>query len=100
MVKQATGVKLLTGNALLRGDVLWWSGAGWSLSIDDAVVLEPADGEAILAREAQHERISDLALIDAEVVDGRMRPVKVRERIRSFGPTVRPDLALSGQDWR
>jgi hypothetical protein len=92
-------VKLLTGNELLRGDVLWWNGEGWSLTIDQAVAVD-ADGEAILAREAQHERVSDLALIDAEQVDGRWRPVKVRERIRAYGPTVRADLALEGQDWR
>ena len=92
-------VKLLTGNDLLRGDVLWWNGSGWSLTIDQAVAVD-ADGEAILAREARHERVSDLALIDAEQVDGRWRPVKVRERIRAYGPTVRADLALEGQDWR
>jgi hypothetical protein len=92
-------VKLLTGNALLRGDVLWWNGAGWSMTIDSAVAVD-ADGEAILAREATHERVSDLALIDAERIDGRWRPVKVRERIRAYGPTVRADLAREGQDWR
>ncbi|MBS3961696.1 MAG: DUF2849 domain-containing protein [Sandarakinorhabdus sp.] len=93
-------VKLLTGNELLRGDVLWWDGKGWSLSIADAVALEPAEGASILEREAAGERISDLALIDAEVVGGRFRPVKIRERIRGFGPTVRPDLAVAEQDWR
>jgi hypothetical protein len=92
-------VKLLTGNELLRGDVLWWNGQGWDLTIDTAVAVD-ADGEAIIAREALHERVSDLALIDAEQVDGRWRPVKVRERIRAYGPTVRADLALEGQDWR
>jgi hypothetical protein len=92
-------VKLLTGNDLLRGDVLWWNGAGWSPTIDQAVAVD-SDGEAILAREAQHERISDLALIDAEQVGGRWRPLKVRERIRAYGPTVRADLAIAGQDWR
>ncbi len=90
--------KLLTGNELLRGDVLWWTGAGWSLTIDAAVAVE--DGEALLAREAVSEAVSDLALIDAERMDGRWRPVKVRERIRAYGPTVRDDLAIAGQDWR
>ena len=90
-------VKLLTGNELLRGDVLWWAGEGWSLSIDNAVAVE--DGEAIIAREAKDERVSDLALIDADRADGRWRPLKIRERIRSYGPTVRADLAREGQDW-
>jgi hypothetical protein len=93
-------MKLLTGNDLLRGDVLWWTGEGWSLLLDDALGLEKSTGEAVLAAEAAHERVSDLALVDADWVDGRWRPLKVRERIRGFGPTVRPDLALQGQDWR
>lgn len=90
-------VKLLTGNELLRGDVLWWDGDGWSLSIDDAVAVE--NGEALIAQETPGEKVSDLALIDADKVDGRWRPVKIRERIRSYGPTVRADLAREGQDW-
>ena len=57
-------VKLLTGNELLRGDVLWWDGDGWSLSIDDAVAVE--NGEALIAQETPGEKVSDLALIDAE----------------------------------
>ena len=92
-------VKLLTGNELLRGDVLWWTGSGWSKLIGDAVAVD-GEGEALLARKAADERVSDLALVDAELVDGRLRPVKVRERIRAFGPTVRADLAIPGQDWR
>lgn len=97
-------VKLLTGNELLRGDVVWWGARGWSLSIADAIAVD-ADGEAILARESAGEQTSDLALIDAEQVAGpdgswRWRPVKARERIRAYGPTVRADLALLGQDWR
>ena len=90
-------MKLLTGNELLRGDVLWWDGDGWSLSIDDAIAVE--NGEALIAQETPGEKVSDLALIDADKVDGRWRPVKIRERIRSYGPTVRADLAREGQDW-
>ncbi|WP_207791726.1 DUF2849 domain-containing protein [Sandaracinobacteroides hominis] len=92
-------VKLLTGNELLRGDVLWWNGSGWSTSIREAVAVD-SDGAEILAREAVGERVSDLALIDADEVDGRWRPVKARERIRAYGPTVRADLALAGEEWR
>ncbi len=94
-------VKLLTGNELLRGDVIWWTGSGWSHAIADAVPLEKAEGEAILAEQAIGERISDLALIDAEPnPEGGFRPTHMRERIRSYGPTVRADLALEQQDWR
>ncbi len=92
-------VKLLTGNELTRGDVLWWNGDGWSKVISDAVAVD-TDGEAIIARESGHERVSDLALVDAERIEGGWRPLKARERIRAYGPTVRADLAIPGQDWR
>ncbi len=92
-------VKLLTGNALLRGDVLWWTGSGWSLALADAVPVE--DGESLLVREAASERVNDLALVDAEAAPGGgYRPVKIRERIRGFGPTVRADLAVANGDYR
>jgi hypothetical protein len=94
-------VKLLTGNDLVRGDVLWWDGAGWSRDPARAAPLDPAGGQALLAREATHARVSDLALVDAEPAPGGgLRPTHIRERIRGFGPTVRPDLALEGRDWR
>lgn len=92
-------MKLLTGNELLRGDVLWWTGEGWSLALADAVAVE--DGEALLAAQAADERVNDLALVDAEpAAEGGFRPVKIRERIRGFGPTVRADLAVSDRDYR
>ncbi len=93
-------VKLLTGNRLHCGQVIWWKGDGWSTSFSHAVGLAPEDGEAIRQRVAADEMINDLALIDAEEVDGRLRPLRIRERIRSYGPTVRPDLAHAGQDYR
>ncbi len=92
-------VKLLTGNELTRGDVLWWNGDGWSKLISEAVAVE-AEAEDIMAREARQELVNDLALIDAEKVEGGWRPLKARERIRAYGPTVRADLAIPGQDWR
>ncbi|WP_448582298.1 DUF2849 domain-containing protein [Thermaurantiacus sp.] len=94
-------MKLLTGNRARTGEVIWWAGDRWSPDVGEAVLLEAADGEAVLAREAVAEQVNDLALVDAEAgPDGRPRPCHVRERIRAFGPTVRPDLARPGRDWR
>ena len=30
-------MKILTGNNLETGAVIWWDGTGWSLYVDDAV---------------------------------------------------------------
>lgn len=95
-------VKLLTGNEVLKGHVVWFTGSGWSPNLTDAAALDQAEGEAILAAELPLERYSDLMLIDAEPsLDGKgFRPKTIRERIRSYGPTVRPDLAIAQQEWR
>lgn len=87
-------IRLLTGNELLTGDVLWWTGSAWSFAIADAADVG-AEGEALVARFAKDERISDLAVIDAEP-GSPPRPKTMRERIRAFGPTVRSDLARPG----
>ena len=82
-------IKLLTGNDLLTGDVVWWNGSGWSLHLRDAV---PVDDTEILARTIAEERVNDPALVDAEP-GPPPRPRTARERIRGVGPSVRPDLA-------
>ncbi len=92
---------LLTGNDLATGAVLWWDGAGWTRDPDAAVAISREEGEARIRAEALREAVNDLSLVEAEAgPDGRLRPAHVRERIRGFGPTVRPDLALAGREWR
>lgn len=94
-------MKLLTGNRARTGEVIWWAGDRWSPDLAEAVLLEAGAGEALLAREAAAEQVNDLALVEAEPgPDGRPRPQHIRERIRAFGPTVRPDLGRAGRDWR
>ena len=40
--------RVLTGNRLETGDVLWWNGSDWSLHLRDAVAIGD-EGEALLA---------------------------------------------------
>ena len=57
-------MKILTGNDLKTGRVIWWDGQGWSLHVDDAVDAgEEAD--AILAREEGARRVNASYAIDA-----------------------------------
>ncbi|WP_156255364.1 DUF2849 domain-containing protein [Sandarakinorhabdus oryzae] len=85
--------RLLTGNRLETGDVLWWAGSDWSLHLKDAVAVDD-DGEALLARLLPEERINDLTLIDVDATPDGWRPRSTRERVRAVGPSVRPDFAL------
>ncbi len=85
--------RVLTGNRLETGDVLWWNGSDWSLHLNEAADVD-ADGEALIARLAPQERINDLALVDVDGTPGSWRPRTTRERVRAVGPSVRPDFAL------
>ena len=84
--------RVLTGNRLETGDVLWWNGTDWSLHIDDAVAIGD-EGEALLAQLLAAERINDPALIDVTGDVGHFIPTTTRERVRASGPSVRADLA-------
>ncbi|MGE4410386.1 MAG: DUF2849 domain-containing protein [Sphingomonadales bacterium] len=87
-------MKLLTGNDLATGDVIWWTGSGWSLHVGDAVDAG-AEGEAILARESEARRVNAGYIIDAEQGANGPLPLHIKERIRASGPTVRADLAIN-----
>lgn len=84
-------IRLLTGNTLETGDVVWWDGRGWSLDLRKAVDVA-ADGETLLTKTLAEERINDPALVDAETTHDGPRPRTMRERVRGAGPTVRLDL--------
>ena len=84
--------RLLTGNVLESGDIVWWNGDGWSPQIKDAVAVGD-DADTLLARIVAEERINDPALIDADGGPGAWVPRSTRERVRASGPSVRADLA-------
>jgi Protein of unknown function (DUF2849) len=87
-------VKLLTGNDLPSGDVIWWTGAGWSRRVEDAVDVG-TEGDAILASESAARRVNAAYIIDAEASASGPLPLHIKERIRASGPTVRADLAIN-----
>jgi hypothetical protein len=84
--------RVLTGNRLETGDVLWWDGRDWSLHIRDAVAIGD-EGDALLARLIAAERINDPVLVDVTGAPGGFVPTTTRERVRASGPSVRADLA-------
>jgi hypothetical protein len=90
-------VKLLTGNDLASGDVVWWTGTSWSRHVEEA--LDVGDGgEAIARAEEGARRVNVPYLIDAVATPEGPRPAHIKDRIRALGPTVRPDLTLKPAD--
>jgi hypothetical protein len=91
-------MKILTGNDLRTGAVIWWDGAGWSIHVEDAAdVGDQAD--TIAAQEEAAQRVNGPYAIQAERdATGRIRPAHIKDRVRALGPTVRPDLTLQPAD--
>lgn len=90
-------MKLLTGNDLPTGDVVWWSGSGWSRHVEDAADVGEG-GEAIARAEEAARRVNTPYVIDALATPDGPRPAHIKDRIRALGPTVRPDLMLKPAD--
>lgn len=90
-------MKILTGNDLPTGDVIWWTGQSWSRHVEDAVDVGEA-GEAVLTAEEGARRVNSPYIIEAVATPDGPRPAHIKDRIRALGPTVRPDLTLKPAD--
>ena len=90
-------MKLLTGNDLPSGDVVWWAGTGWSRHVEDAIDVSER-GESIARAEEGARRVNVPYVIDAEPTQQGPRPAHIKDRVRALGPTVRPDLTLKPAD--
>ncbi len=90
-------MKILTGNDLKTGAVIWWAGSDWSLHVADAADVGD-HGEAIAAAENAARRVVGPYVIDAKETADGVRPAHIKDRIRALGPTVRLDLSLKPAD--
>ena len=91
-------MKLLTGNDLKSGAVVWWTGTDWSIHVEDAADVGD-QGDDIAQREEASRRVNVPYVVEAERdADGGIRPSHIKERVRALGPTVRPDLTLKPAD--
>jgi hypothetical protein len=89
-------MKILTANRLTDGECLWWGNGAWNETINGAELAADKDAEARLEAIGKTafaaNFVLDVAIVDVELVDGAIRPLRLRERIRAAGPTVRNDL--------
>ena len=90
-------MRLVTGNDLASGDVIWWTGSDWSRHIEEA--RDAGDrAEAIAREEEAARRVNGPYVIAATETPEGPRPAHIKDRIRALGPTVRPDLTLKPAD--
>jgi hypothetical protein len=87
-------VKILTGNDLGSGDVVWWTGSGWSRAIGDAVAVGD-DFAQIITTESAAERVNAAYDVEAEDSPTGPLPLHIKDRVRAAGPTVRQDLGVN-----
>jgi hypothetical protein len=90
-------VKILTGNDLKSGDVIWWTGDSWSRHVEDAGDVGE-HGAGILSAEEGARRVNAAYIIEAVATADGPRPAHIKDRVRALGPTVRPDLTLKPAD--
>lgn len=85
-------MKILTANRLIDGEAVWFSEAGsWSETIGEAQIADAAgeaELEAIGKAGVAANQVVDVDLIDVTLVDGAIRPTRLREQIRAAGPTT------------
>ena len=89
-------MKILTANRLVDGEAVWYAHGVWNETIEGAETAGDKAGEerleAIGKAAFGANLVLDVAVIDVEIVDGAIRPTRLRERIRAAGPTIRNDL--------
>ena len=90
-------MKILTANRLTDGEAVWFSTAHvWAETIVRSEIAVDKAGEARLEdigkAALENNEVVDVSLIDVQLVDGEIRPTRLREQIRAAGPTNRIDL--------
>ncbi|WP_192183411.1 DUF2849 domain-containing protein [Mesorhizobium amorphae] len=89
-------MKVLTANRLTDGIAVWYADGGWAETIANADLAHDKAAEdrleAIGAAAFANNEVVDVNLIDVTVVDGVVEAVRLREKIRAAGPTIRGDL--------
>ena len=90
-------MKILTANRLTDGEAVWHvADHGWAETIDRAEIARDKAAEDELekvgAAGLKNDEVVDVNLIDIELVEGKIVPLRMRERIRAAGPTIRTDL--------
>ena len=88
-------MKSITANRLKDGEAVWLDARGaWVTDARQAAVFRSDDETTSMLESVsrQGDAVVEPYAIDVTVEAGAMVPVRLRERIRARGPTVRTDL--------
>ena len=92
---------ILTGNDLETGDVVWWTGSGWSRHVAEAAFVDAGEGPhqaaGIMHREMQSRAVNGAYEVEAEEGPEGPVPAHIKERMRAKGPSVRLDLGVQAE---
>jgi hypothetical protein len=85
--------KVLTANRLSDGIAVWLDANGqWVENLQDAIVARHPEAvaslEAIGKRDFAENRVVDVTVVEVQEQDGKLWPLRLRERIRAQGPTM------------
>ncbi len=93
--KQET-VKVLTANRLIDGEAVWFGSGRWLETLEGSAIAETEEAvrklEGVAERDVAANIVVDVALIDVVRQGQELYPIRLRERIRAAGPSIRPDL--------
>ncbi|PHR24804.1 MAG: nitrite reductase [Hoeflea sp.] len=93
MKTASTKTKVLTANRLTDGIAVWLGANGeWTTSLKEAFLARHDDAVAAIEAAGQQalddNRVVDVNVIEVEETEAGPRPFRLRERIRSDGPTI------------
>ena len=90
-------MKIVTANRLRDGEAVWLAADhSWTSIIDGAEIARDVATQEKLERAARaallKNEVVDVNVVDVTLVDGAIRALRLRERIRASGPTTRTDI--------
>lgn len=90
--------QVMTAYDVPTGDVVYWTGNGWTRDVREGVVFDdPTAAEAAAVRDTAAQKVMDHYPIDIELKDGKPWPTRYREVVRASGPSVRLDLGKQAE---
>lgn len=96
---------ILTANHLIEGHVLFLGENGiWVSNVNHAASASSPKDKARLDRSGLAAKAANLViepyLVEVDIDEDSILPVKTRERLRTLGPTVRLDLGYQSGNWK